>query len=415
MSTNSLRDPREYVASWMEFNKVRVSASGGLVGQYGTPSFSTMLLDHYEEIKVANVKLRQAHFESAAPGAPKLLKPISKVLLECAWQDYPAKRKEEAKKQLIERVVVYKGPNDELAKWLQAVTGAVSDVDLAVMQHFIWQVKRKMLDLPVVYHICPIFFGKQNGGKTTSIQKLINFAQDVVLELEPDEATDSRAKAGFTDNYICFFDEMANMARVEMESLKRLITTRQLSYRPLHTNEVRTVPQNCSFIGASNKSLQEVVYDPTGLRRFYEFTCLDRVDFDGINNIDYTALWSSIDPTLERGYTEPFLANMTEHQTERITEDEVSQFIRELGVNDAGPKKEITASALYGAYIHWRAITGYSSRPALVANTFGARLASHKITKRIRKIDGYQKTVYDVNAASKVFDTQLIAIKGGVS
>lgn len=416
MNNNALRDPRQYVAQWMHSSGVAVNASGSLKSAYGIPtSMSTMMLDHHEHIKVANQNTVKEHLASGSQGAPKLLKPLSKTLLEYAWTDYPLKHQEQARKDLIARVVPYKGPNNEIAKWITAVTGQASELDIAVMKHFMWQVKRKMLDLPVVYHICPIFFGKQNGGKTTSIQRLLDIAKDVVLELGPDEATDPRARSGFSNNYICFFDEMANMARVEMESLKRLITNNKLSYRPMHTNRIETAEQNCSFIGASNKSLQEVVFDPTGLRRFYELTCLDRADFDGINSVDYDAVWGSVDPASERGYTEPFLDQMSMHQSDRLTEDEVTHFVRELAINEQGPKKEIAARALYDAYINWRAQSGYSAKQALVSSTFGARLSTHRINKRVRKVDGYQRTVYDINASSKAFDNQLTVIKGGTA
>lgn len=415
VSKEVLTSPRRYVEYWMNYNKVTVTASGSLKSSNGTPELSAMILDHHELVKAVNTKIRHNHLESGSETPPKLIKPITKTLLEYAWADFPATRHAAARAALIQKLTPYAGDNDEIAKWLKGIVKNPSELDEVVIKHFIWQVKRKMLGLPVVYHICPIFFGKQNGGKTTSIQKLISPAADVVLELGPDEATDQRAKAGFEKNYVCFFDEMANMARVEMESLKRLITSERLSYRPLHTNTVKTVEQNCSFIGASNKSLQEVIYDPTGLRRFYEFVCLDRCDFEVINSTDYTRLWAGIDGHLERGYLEPLLQNLQEHQTERVTEDEVSHFVRETGLQLPGPTKPMAAAALYNSYVVWRAQAGHAVKPALAINTFGARLATHKLNKSIKKINGYQRTIYEIPAASSVFNTQLTSIKGGVT
>lgn len=410
-----LRDPRVFVQKWMELKQVEVTPSGSLKFNKAPVIFASLMLDYHEQLNAANAQISKDHFEKGTPGRPALIKPMSRYSLEDAWEDYPNKMKAKARQAIIDRVAPYVGASNELEKWLVAVTGKADPVDAAVMRHFIWQVKRKMLKLPVVYHICPIFFGKQGGGKTTAIQKLISPAHEVVIELGPDEATDSRALSGFTDHYICFFDEMANMARVEMEALKRLITSEKLSFRPLNKNEIRTVEQNCSFIGASNKSLQEVVYDPTGLRRFYELASLDICDFDAVNGINYLAIWGDVDPKLEGGYTKNLVMEMKEHQAERQTDDEVGQFIEEMGLSASGPRKPIVATALYASYVHWRVNAGYSVRPALAISTFGARLATHKLARSKKKIDGFQKTVYDVPAGSRVFDGQLTIVKGGTT
>ncbi len=404
--SNVLKNARDYVRNWTNRNNIEVRASGEVIGVDVESVVSTIWLDYIEEVGIFNLKAGQAHREAGMAGPPPHLKRLTKEELEDAWIEYPGKAAEVRKQAIINQLSQYSGENEELYKWLCALTGAkVSEIDLAIMQHFLWQIKRKALGLPVVYHICPIFFGKQGGGKTTAIQKLLSPIEELTLTFNPDEATDSRVKASFGKNLACFFDEMANMARVEMEELKKLITAETLTYRPMRTNKFAIVRQNCSFIGGSNKSMTELIYDPTGMRRFYEFTCQDRADFEGINGIDYIALYNSINVELERGYIEHLLPKLAEHQQARQTEDEVQHFVRETGLLGGTPR-EITASELYSAFIAWRAESGYGAKTAMVVSSFGMRLSSFKVPKRFKRVNNTPKTVYTVNAESAIFNKQ---------
>jgi phage/plasmid-associated DNA primase len=192
------------------------------------------------------------------------------------------------------------------------------------------------------------------------------------------------------------------MARVEMEELKKLITADVLTYRPMHTNSVAVTPQNCSFIGGSNKSMAELIYDPTGMRRFYEYVCLDKADFDAVNAIDAMAIFTSIDANRDRGYIEHMLPQLQQHQQQRQSDDEVQHFVKEMQLNE-GETKQILAADLYSHFIIWRARAGYAAKHPMIITSFGMRLSSLGVKKEIKKIAGVQKTVYNVNAFSPVF------------
>lgn len=407
---SDLRDPRKYVQSWVAFNGIKVAANGLLIGADLESTFSTLWLDYISETAVYNIRLKQQHEASGHSGPAPKIKRVPKDELEAAWLEYPAKAKKVAQQNLIASILPFNGETTDLKQWLTALmVTEPSELDIAVMKHFIWQIKRRAQNADVVYHICPIFFGKQGGGKTTAIKKLLSPIKEMVIEFNPDEATDGRVKSSFAHNLVCFFDEMANMARVEMEELKKLITADTVTYRPLYTNSFANVQQRCSFIGGSNKSMSELVYDPTGMRRFYEIVCRDKADFNAINNIDYAAIYSSIDGSLERGYLEPFLEELAAHQAHRQTADEVQHFIQEQNLLGGIPK-EITAADLYSAFIQWRATAGYAAKQPMVVSSFGMRLSSLKVAKRIKKIDGLQKTVYTVNAESAIFTNRLTPV-----
>lgn len=398
-----IRNAREFVHQWAMANNVRVKASGEVEGIDLSSALSTIWLDHLTAVFAFNSQVAERHIKEGLSGAPPKVKPIPKDRLEAAWDEYPRQSSKAAWQDLTISITPYTGDNEELHKWLSALIGPnIKEIDLAVMQHFLWQIKRKAQGLPVVYHLCPIFFGKQGGGKTTAIMKLLEPIKDATLQFNPDEATDSRAKATFANNLVCFFDEMANMARVEMEELKKLITADSLTYRPLYSNAFASSKQRCTFIGGSNKSMTELIYDPTGMRRFYEFNCLDTADFNVINSVNYDAVYGSIDSALERGYIEHLLPKLAEHQQARQTEDEVQQFLREMLILGGTPK-DILAQDLYQAFISWRAITGFHAKTPMAVNSFGMRLASFKLPKQVKRVNGGPKTVYSINASSLAF------------
>ena len=62
----------------------------------------------------------------------------------------------------------------------------------------------------------------------------------------------------------------------------------------MRSNDRRVLPMLMSFIGTSNKSVAELVHDPSGARRFYELKTPARCDWSAINCIDYQVLWSAV-------------------------------------------------------------------------------------------------------------------------
>lgn len=419
-----LLNAREFVPFWAQLRGIDVRGNGVVEGIHLPTSFASLWLDYSELCNVED-SIATKDDDQFDPKTGKRIKKVkikrvSEKDLEKAWNEYPMIRRQQIRKEALDVAMPYKGDNEQLANWLTAVTGSASELELAVMKHVLWQIKRKAQERPVVHHLCPIFFGKQGGGKTTAIRKLLGPVEDFVLEFDPDEVTDPRNAQSLNDNLICFFDEMANMAKVEMESIKKLITTEYLTYRPMYTNTIHKVRQNCTFIGGSNKSMTEIIYDPTGMRRFYEFACLDKSNFDAVNSVDYKELWTSIDGDLERGYIEPYIQALTAHQASHQTEDEIQHFLREQAVLGGSETVEVLATELYNHFAMWRALAGYGVRPAPALNSFCMKLSTHKLRKRIKSVEGKNKTVYAINSSSHIFDAaqsptaKMLHFKGGV-
>lgn len=396
-----LQDARRFIPCWVETKGITISGNGKITGIAVKTAFATLWLDYLGMVRVAK-KEAMANSDDGET-APKF-KLINEKDLQKAWEEYPSLVQAEALRKLRAALKFEVDRKDLVADWLTAVIGTASELQIAVLRHVMWQVKRKIYDKRVVHHLCPLFFGKQGGGKSTAISKLVEPINPYIIDFSPHEATDPRNVSALNENYICLFDELAGMKFMEMETFKKVITADTLTYRPLYTNMTARCSQNTTFIGTSNKSLSDNINDSSGLRRFYEYRCLDKMEHSVINNIDYVAMWLGIDENLERGYIESVIEELQEHQQQAQIEDEVQQFIKEQEIMPVNEIREITAQQLHQHYSHWRVFNGWTATPAMNIGIFCRKLSTYKLAKRLGRVDGTQKSLYKINADSKIFD-----------
>lgn len=304
-----------------------------------------------------------------------------------------------------------------LKKWVKAVTGSEDEKDVAIVAHWIWCVKRKATGQPVVYHIMPILYGEQGGGKTVALEKLIGPLLRFRLNISMPELNDTRVYNGLAQNYIVLFDELQGAARVDMNALKKQITTIDNSYRKLHTHNVITAPQRCSFIGATNKPVAENLTDSTGMRRFWEINALPKLDWEHISSINYAELWRGVDETRERGYlTDDMLQKVYSAQQEMVNHDDLDVFVLDMLIKPSSAEiSEITHAQLFDAYLVWAGRNNIASK--LNAIWFGRKM-SRKLTKLQKKNDRGQNVVYYViNSESLVLDSttsSVVSLRKGV-
>lgn len=273
--------------------------------------------------------------------------------------------------------LVFTGANlAPLETFIKACTGGLKDTDLAILAHFCWQVKRKMNGLKVVYHTMPVFFGHQGGGKSEAINRLLGPFHELgyVLTSSVKSLADDRYQKMLSEKLVAFADEMAYAALADIESLKNIISANVLTPRKLGTNDSYMLQQNCTFIGASNKAINEIFYDPTGMRRFYEVKCAKRLDWSLINSIDYLALWRGIDETKAEGYLVGPVKDKVDAAQEKLTEkDDLNQFIEdEFLVADPTQTHFVTNQDLVRRWHDWKIREGTESKATI--RTLGKRL-----------------------------------------
>jgi hypothetical protein len=187
-------------------------------------------------------------------------------------------------------------------EWDRFVT-AITDIKQAeaktMMKHFIWQVKRKMRRLPVKYHTMLILYGPQESGKSTVVrEKLCQPIKEFFASTNFKAITNEKS-FDIWDNYVLFFDEMGHSTTSNLEDIKRKVTEDKFTARILGTNSDTVITNRSTFIGTSNKDIATMIFDDTGMRRFYQIDCLAKIDWAVTESINYARLWKSVDETKE--------------------------------------------------------------------------------------------------------------------
>lgn len=166
---------------------------------------------------------------------------------------------------------------------------------VAVFNKFIWQVKRKMMSLPITDHLMPVLLGKQGNGKSTLIRHMLGPVDELTADTDFRQITDDR-NIDLWRNFVLFLDEMGRASAADMDVVKNVVSSRTLTLRPMRSNSTVQVVQNATFIGTSNAaSLTEILRDPTGTRRYIGLTMIDSPDREVINSIDWAVVWQSVD------------------------------------------------------------------------------------------------------------------------
>lgn len=218
-----------------------------------------------------------------------------------------------SRKEIVQRLrtvftfnanLVYQHKSDPLTEFTTAIVGK-NCPDLlqhrAVLGHFIWQVKRKLFQLPSAHVICPVLVGKQGCGKSRALDMLIRPLKPFSIDGNLSLFSRENEKFAFGTYYIFKLDEFAGVDKAELESVKQLMDSESVNFRAYYTQKMTHMPNISCFIAASNTSITDVIRDQTGTRRFYEIPCIDKLDWNTIgghsedHGIDYHALWRMID------------------------------------------------------------------------------------------------------------------------
>lgn len=396
--TQVLNDPRLYVLNYLSTNNIIVNERGELndgTNKNNLEIFDTMYLDYLEQIRFYNAK-ETARFNadkatSGKNAQPKqLIHAASEKILQKALNELITFKKISFRQEVIDSFVCQTEDLEPLKAFVKAVVGKNSPEDEAVLAHWMWQVKNKMLGNTVTYHIMPILYGKQGGGKTVAITKLIQPLNNFRLNISLDQMTDDRYFKSMSENFVVVFDEMQGAGRSDIDALKKQVTIDYNDYRPLGTNDVFKVKQACSFIGATNRPVAEQIVDTSGMRRFWQVDCQDKLDWDVISSLDYQVMWQGIDENKTDGYILSQIDSISAKQEEMVAKDDISLFMDELGiVAGKTPTKEVLTSVLYNEYKHFCQNNGFKP---LASNWFGRKMAGRGVKRLVKTNPDTKKT-----------------------
>jgi hypothetical protein len=201
---------------------------------------------------------------------------------------------------------------------------------VAILKKFFWQVKRKMSRLPIHNHLFAVLINpKQGGGKSTLLRRLIDPASETAIPADFKAIADEKI-ISIWRNFIMYPDEMGWASKSNVETIKNVISADTVMRRPMTTNQGEEIRQNATFIGSANVSdISEIIRDVTGTRRFIGLRTRDKLDWDVVNNTDYTAIWQCVDqeaddPTLP--YWEKLQARQEQERPKTNVETWIAQF-----------------------------------------------------------------------------------------
>lgn len=135
-------------------------------------------------------------------------------------------------------------------KWLVAMIGCV-------------------LDEKVINHTVIVFSGKQGLGKTTWVEKLVPKPLKEYLFSGTINPNNKDTLVQLAECMLINLDELENLNRSEIGSLKEIITKTQIRMRKAYGHNNETMPRRASFAGSVNTA--QFLNDSTGSRRFLCF------------------------------------------------------------------------------------------------------------------------------------------------
>ena len=153
-------------------------------------------------------------------------------------------------------------------KWLVAMVGCV-------------------LDDKVINHTVIVFSGKQGLGKTTWVEKLVPRPLKEYLFSGTINPNNKDTLVQLAECMLINLDELENLNRSEIGSLKEIITKTQIRMRKAYGHNNETMPRRASFAGSVNTA--QFLNDSTGSRRFLCFE-LEGIKYQ--HNVDINMAFS---------------------------------------------------------------------------------------------------------------------------
>lgn len=219
----------------------------------------------------------------------------------------------------------------ELRRWLIATTRRDDPIDFAVMQHFMWQVKRLNSGKPVAWDLMPILTSykakiNQGAGKSTAIRRLCEPWSELMLNITAQMLVDERSTELLADYAIGFWGEISGGNKAEITAVKQTLTSVQKSHRELGGHDHSSVVRRMAFIGDSNQSVKDIITDTTGMRRFYEIDVMGVADYDEVNAVDPFLMWDAISEDDAPPY-DTVAETIRDRQKDLISQDTFDHFL----------------------------------------------------------------------------------------
>lgn len=235
--------------------------------------------------------------------------------------------------------------------YLRELVGYLTDIPpceatVYAFAHSLWLVKRGIFHKKRVDHQMLILYGSQGIGKTMLLPMIFAPIWELVMtNSDMGEIGDSSSIDSYANYPVQIYDELHNADRVGVNSLKNIITSDVMHTRLRYDRRKVRKTNWATFFGTTNISIEVLLNDSTGMRRFFQLHVSDSYKekyWDKAREIDFLALLRGIDENKERGYCQ----GIHEHKIQELKnnykrEDEISEFISSLGLLTFDPTKQV--------------------------------------------------------------------------
>jgi hypothetical protein len=280
---------------------------------------------------------------------------------------------------------------------IEVVTGEKDHLDVAILKHFIWQTKRKMFKKEVKHHIMPVYVGGSGSGKSYHVRNhlLQPISEIVYFDGDFKKLVDSREAFNLCTNYVYLMDEMSKADHADVESIKNKITAPTIQYRRLGTNITCQGDNKATFIGTSNNPIEDIIKDPTSIRRFYQINTVADIDREKINKFNYLHMWRSIDENLDEApFVLPLLEEIKVKQEEFRHKSPLEHFLKENQYSrlELPNAVKIDRNEIYNEFRNWSILNGY--KYTLTKHIFCRQIAEKEGEPHRKRLDGEVRYFY---------------------
>jgi hypothetical protein len=274
----------------------------------------------------------------------ELTKPRGDVLgstnIDRAFAEWSGEERERRLEQIANEIFVlppHKDAANIAAKWVAWTDHYFVEPDFAraAVEKFIWSVKRFICGLPILQKHMLVLHGDQNTGKSEFLRMLLNAIREIAAETNLQDVLDPR-QMDLPQYYALNLDELMFADRADIAALKSFVTGADSARRPMRTNVSQKIDYRATLVATSNKSLDKLIFDSTGMRRFNEVGVKKRKEiepfWDDIVAFDLQGLWQIVD----ENSADPVMSNpafkdrLAQKQEELRNSDSTELWVRQF-------------------------------------------------------------------------------------
>jgi hypothetical protein len=248
------------------------------------------------------------------------------------------------------------------------------DINKAAFKHYVWLVKRKLWGWQPRYQMMLILYGKGHGmGKSGVLDQFHAPIRDIYSSITGNNIKDKFGNDLFRKFFALKIDELTALGDVDNNLLKEFVTRDSVTARRMYSEDLFKFQQNVTLSGTTNRPINHVIYDNTGMRRWWQIELdtdkYEKMDFPQLNKWEheeeFLPFWKNVDENNEYGYygpNAPLYKEMLDYQNTFRAIPPTEQFIDNQGYSRKhkliGPgrktsKEEIELNKIWSDWKQW--------------------------------------------------------------